>query len=311
MLKERVTVLIGLLIVAIFLAYMFAFQVRYDQVAVLTTFDKARQNAIKHPGLHPKWPWPIQKVRKYSTRLQLLEHRLEQVSTQDGKSVVIQSYLAWKINDPLAFFVKLQSTEAAQYKLTPLLSEELAGTIGRYGMDQLVNTDTQRVKLAAIELEALSGLTKRLQALGYGIQPAQVGIRRLVLPQENTEQVFEAMRQKRQRLASNARVSGEAQANAIISQANSARDRILAFAERRAEAIRAQGDQEAAQYYTTFQQDESLAIFLRRIQTLEKVLPHNTTFILDANQLSWQELLSEPAPSTSGGHSEHAELGAP
>ena len=299
MMKKGLTILVGLMIVAIFVAYMFAFQVRYDQVAILTTFDKATQTAIKRPGLHPKMPWPIQKVRKYSTRLQLLEHRLEQVSTRDGKSVVIQSYLAWKIDDPLAFFVKLQSIDAARNKLAPLVSEELAGTIGRYQMDQLVNTDPQRVKLEAIESEALSGLTNRLKSLGYGIRPEQVGIRRLVLPQENTQQVFETMRQKRQRLASNARVSGQAQADAIISQAQSARDRILAFAQRRAEAIRAKGDQEAAQYYSAFQQDESLAIFLRRIQTLENILPHNTTFILDANQLSLQHLLGQQADPAS------------
>jgi len=293
MMNKAMTVSVGLVIVAFLLVYMFAFQVRFDQVAVLTTFDKATNNAIKQPGLHAKLPWPIQKVRKYSTRLQLLEHRLEQVSTQDGKSVVIQTYLAWKIDNPLAFFVKLQSIQEARDKLAPLVSEEIAGTIGRYRMDQLVNSDRSKVKLATIENEALAGLVDRLELLDYGIRPQQIGIRRLVLPQENTQQVFETMRQKRQRLASNARVSGQAQADAIKSQANSARDRILAFAQRRAEAIRSQGDQEAAQYYTAFGKDESLAIFLRRIKTLEKILPHNTTFVLDANQLSLKELLGE------------------
>ena len=73
-------------------------------------------------------------------------------------------------------------------------------------------------------------------------------------------------------------------------RANSASRRILAFAQRRAQAIRAKGDQEAAQYYSAFRQDEPLAIFLRRIQTLEKILPHNTTFVLDANQLSLEQL---------------------
>ena len=291
MIKNRLTVMVAVLIVAILLAYMFAYQVRYDQVAVLTTFDKANDEAIKREGLYFKLPWPIQKVRVYSTRLRLLEHRLEQVSTHDGKSVVIQTYLAWRIDDPLAFFVKLQNTDAAHDKLAPLLSEEISGTIGRYAMDQLVNTNRDQVKLAAIESEALAGLERRLALLGYGIQARQVGVRRLVLPQENTQQVFETMRQTRQRLASNARVSGQAQADAIVSQANSARDRILAFAQRRAEAIRAQGDKEAAGYYSAFQQEEALAIFLRRIQTLERVLPHHTTFILDAGQLSLDQLL--------------------
>jgi len=291
--KNRVSIFVGLLLVAILLAYMFAFQVRYDQVAVLTTFDKAAADAVKHqPGLYFKLPWPIQKVQHYDTRVQMLEHRLEQVLTNDGKSVVIRVYLAWRIGDPLAFFIKLQDPGSAQNKLAPLLSEEISGTIGRYRMDQLVNIDPRRVKLAQIEAEALASLSQRLASLGYGITAEQLGIRRLLLPQENTQQVFETMRQTRQRLASSARVSGQAQADAITSHANSAKRRILAFAQRRAQAIRAEGDQEAAQYYTAFQQDESLAIFLRRIQTLERILPHNTTFVLDAKQLSLEALFS-------------------
>ncbi len=299
MLKNRLTLLVGAVIVAVLLAYMFAFQVRYDQVAVLTTFDKASTEAVKRqPGLYFKLPWPIQKVQRYDTRVQLLEHRLEQASTSDGKSVVIRTYLAWRISDPLTFFVKLQDTRSAQEKLAPLLSEEVSGTIGRYRMDQLVNTDPSRVMLPAIEQEALAGLGNRLKLLEYGIEARLVGVRRLLLPEENTQQVFETMRQARQRMASNARVSGQAQADAIISQANSAKRRILAFAQRRAQTVRAQGDQEAAQYYTAFRQDESLAIFLRRIQTLETVLPHNTTFVLDANQLSLPELFSETGDGT-------------
>lgn len=292
--KNSFTVLVGLLIVTVLLAYMFAFQVRYDQVAVLTTFDSASGDAVKRePGLYFRLPWPVQKVQHYDTRVRLLDHRLEQVSTRDGKSVVIRSYLAWKIDDPLAFFVNLQSPEAGEGKLAPLVSEEISGTIGRYRMDQLVNADKDEVMLATIEREALGKLQKRLASLGYGIEAQQLGIRRLVLPQENTEQVFETMRQTRQRLASSVRVSGEAQANAITSQAQSAKRRILAFAQRRAQTIRSEGDREAAQYYAAFKQDEPLAIFLRRIQTLESVLPHNTTFVLDANQLSLDQLLSE------------------
>ena len=251
---NRLTILVGLLIVSVLLAYMFAFQVRYDQVAVLTTFDKAASNAVKRdPGLYFKLPWPVQKVQRYSTRLRLLEHRLSQVSTHDGKSVVIQAYLAWRIDDPLVFFVNLQNAALAQEKLAPLLSEEVSGTIGRYRMDQLVNTDRDQVKLAQIEDETLASLDRRLKALHYGVRVQRLGIRRLVLPQENTQQVFETMRQTRQRLASNARVSGEARASAIISHANSTSRRILAFAKRRAQAIRAKGDQEAAQYYARFQ----------------------------------------------------------
>ncbi len=299
--KNRLGVVIGLLVVVVLLSYMFMFQVRYDQVAILTTFDRAGDRSVKTtPGLYARLPWPIQKVQHYSTRLQLLESRLEQIQTADNKSVVIRAYLTWRVDDPLAFFSSLQNLQAATDKLLPLLSGELSGAIGRYRMDQLVNADPQQVLLEGIEQQIMEGLIDRIADLGYGIRIQHLGIARVLLPQESTAKVFETMRKTRERLASYARASGSAAAATIESEAQSARQRILAFAQRRAEAIRAKGDQEAAQYYSTFREDESLAIFLRRIETLKKVLPHNTTFVLDADQLSVQDLISDPGVSVGG-----------
>lgn len=299
--KNRLAILIGLLLVVILLSYMFFFQVRYDQVAVRTTFDKASPTSVKtQPGLYWRLPWPIQRVQHYTTLVQLYENRLEQIQTADSKSVAIRAYVTWRIENPLDFYVSLQNTHAAGDKLAPLLSGVISGTIGRYRMDQLVNTDRQRVKLGEIETEALADLRQQLANLGYGIQVEHVGIRRLLLPQESTAKVFDTMRKTRQRLASIARSSGRAQAETIKSRARAARDRIMAFAEKRAQALRAQGDQEAAQYYSAFRQDESLAVFLRRIETLKKVLPHNATFVLDADQLSLRQLTSPTQTPLSG-----------
>jgi membrane protease subunit HflC len=295
--KHRWSIVVGTTVVACLLVYMFTYQARYDQVAVVTTFDKASAASVqRQPGLRFKWPWPIQKVTRYSTRIQLLEHRLEQLQTRDGKSVVVQAYLAWRIDDPLRFFIELENMQAAADKLAPLLSEQVSGSLGLCNMDELVNTDPARVKLADVEARVLASLRGQLATLNWGIQAEHVGIRRLVLPAESTAKVFETMRQTRQRLAASARSSGKAQAATIKSQALSAQKRILAFAQRCAQSIRAQGDQEAAQYYAIFNQDEPLAIFLRKIETLRTILPHNTTFVLDSDQLSLDELFSQPTP---------------
>jgi membrane protease subunit HflC len=302
--KNRLGVVIGVLVVAVLLSYMFMFQVRYDQVAVLTTFDRATAASIKTaPALYARLPWPIQKVQLYSTRLQLVENRLEQIQTADNKSVVVVAYLIWRIQDPLEFFTTLQDPESAKDKLLPLLSAEINGSIGRYRMDQLVNLDPDQVLLEEVEAATLAGIRERLAELRYGIAAEALGVERVMLPQESTVKVFETMRKTRERLAAYARSSGSAQAATIRSEAQSARRRILAFAQRRAEAIRAEGDKEAAQYYDTFREDQPLAIFLRRIETLKKILPHNTTFVLDAQQISVDNLINDSgaAPSSAAG----------
>ena len=52
--KNSFTILLGSLITLCLLSYMFLYQVRYDQVAVRTTFDRADDGSVQNtPGL--KW----------------------------------------------------------------------------------------------------------------------------------------------------------------------------------------------------------------------------------------------------------------
>jgi membrane protease subunit HflC len=283
--KNSFVILLGALLVALLLSHMFCYQVRYDQVAVRTTFDKADESSVQEtPGLKWRWPWPVNKVTLYSKRLQVLEDKIEELQTADGKSVIVRTYLTWRIADPLAFYVTLKDPAEAARQLSSRL-REVRGLISTYRFDELVNTDRGRIKLAAIEGEAAAALDAALTKSGYGIKVESVGIHKIILPEATTLKVFETMIAARERLAENALQEGQAQASAIRSEASSARERILAFAERRAQAIRSQGDREAAGLYESFAKNEDFAIFLRKVEALKKMLDHNTTFVLSAESL--------------------------
>ena len=283
--KNSFVILVGVLLVALLLSHMFLYQVRYDQVAVRTTFDKADESSIQEaPGLKWRWPWPINKVALYSKRLQILEDKIEDLQTADGKSVIVRTYLTWRIADPLSFYVTLKDPDEANRQLSSRL-REVRGLISRYQFDELVNVDREKLKLATIEQQATEALSAGLEQAGYGIRVESVGIHKIILPESTTQKVFETMIAARERLAENALQEGQAQASAIRSEATSARDRILAFAERRAQAIRSQGDREAAVHYESFAKNEEFAIFLRKIEALGKMLDHNTTFVLSADSL--------------------------
>ncbi len=283
--KNSFIMLVGAVLVALLLAHMFLYQVRYDQVAVRTTFDKADAASVQEsPGLKWRWPWPINKVSLYSKRLQVLEDKIEELQTADGKSVIVRTYLTWRIADPLSFYVTLKDPAEANRQLSSRL-REIRGLISRYQFDELVNVDREKLKLADIERQAADALGAALEQAGYGIQVESVGIHKIILPESTTQKVFETMIAARERLAENALQEGQAQASAIRSEATSARERILAFAERKAQAIRSQGDREAAVQYESFAKNEEFAIFLRKIEALRKMLDHNTTFVLSADSL--------------------------
>ena len=299
--KNSFLVLVGLALVGVMLSHMFLYQVRYDQVAIRTTFDKADESGVQDmPGLKWRWPWPINKVTLYPRRLQLLEDKIEELQTADGKSVIVRTYLTWRIVDPYKFFVTLKNPAEAGVQLSSQL-REVRGLISRYRFDELVNVDAGKLKLATIEEEATAKLGAALEEAGYGIRVESVGLHKIILPESTTAKVFDTMIAARERLAENALQEGQAQASAIKSEAASARDRILAFAERRAQAIRAEGDREASAQFQSFAKNEEFAIFLRKVAALEKMLDHNTTFVLSADSLGILDWFSRspggtPAP---------------
>jgi modulator of FtsH protease HflC len=312
--KNKLIFLVALAVATVLLVYMVMFQVRYDQVAVRTTWDKAVApqwdsegnidpdnpgSLILDPGYGFKLPTPIQKVRVYSKRIQLLEDQPKEILTADGYSVIVKLYLAWRIEDPYSFFLRLETETEAEEQLTKMLSE-LETVISEYRFDQLVNMDPAKIKLEEIEQKGLEQLSAKLNAItpGYGIKLERVGIRRIVLPEETTQKVFERMAKTRELLAEKARAEGDAEANNIKARAEAAKRRILAFAERRAQAIRDEGNREAAQYFSAFREDQDFAIFQRQIEALQKMLANNTTFILDANKLWFLSALEGKGPDT-------------
>jgi len=283
--KNSFVVLVGVALVALLLSNMFFYQVRYDQVAVLTAFDKADSSSVQDTaGLKWRWPWPINKVSLYSKRLQVLEDKIEELQTADGKSVIVRTYLTWRIADPLRFYITLKDPAEANRQLASRL-REIRGIISNYRFDELVNLDRSILKLGDIETRAAKMLDDELSQAGYGVKVESVGIHKIILPESATEKVFETMIANRERLAENALQEGQAQASAINSEAESARQRILAFAERKAQMIKSEGDREAASQYSSFAENEEFAIFLRKIDALRKMLDHNTTFVLSADSL--------------------------
>jgi membrane protease subunit HflC len=214
--------------------------------------------------------------------------------------VIVRTYMTWRIADPLKFYVTLKDPAEARRQLASQL-REVRGIIGEYRLDELVNENREQLALDEIEEKARLALERTLSDAGFGLDVETFGISRIILPESTTAKVFETMIATRERLAESALQEGQAQASAIRSEAESARDRILAFADRRAQAIRSQGDREASVEYEGFARNEEFAIFLRRLEALEKMLKHNTTFVLSAEALGILDWLDQKPPSRTGG----------
>ncbi len=284
--KNKLIFLTGNFIVAILLVYSVTFQVQFNQSAMVLTFGKAAPSYVLNvasedeAGLHWKWPWPVQQVLFFDKRLRNLEDRLEQQETKDKQVVILKTYIAWRVENPLLYRRSLQNDVNAERFLRDRMRTARA-EIGNFTFDELTNNDPAQVHLPQAEEAILKRLRNDLDGNDCGIAINTVGIKRIVLPEQITAAVFRQMRQTRQRLAQNARSEGEAIARSIRAIARSDEQRILAFAQRNAQSIRAEGDAAAAKYYRVFAQNENFAIFIRKLEALETILSTNSTFLLD------------------------------
>jgi membrane protease subunit HflC len=282
-----VKVSLGLVLLVFFLGMLFTYQVNFDEVALVTTFGRATQQSVinqngDQAGLHLKWPWPIQSVYRMDRRYFVLEDRLEQQETQDRHVVIAKAFAVWRIDDPLRYHRMFRSDAEAE----AFLKERLRATkaeISRFTFDDLTNADPEKLRLAEVQRALINRMRSDLAEHACGIEVVNMDISRILLPERITRSVFSRMKQTRQRFAQNARSEGKAIAQSITAETNSDKQRIMAFAERVAQNIRAQGDAAAAQYYAEYNKDPEFALFLRKLEALEKSLKANTTFVLDTD----------------------------
>ena len=119
----------------------------------------------------------------------------------------------------------------------------------------------------------------------YGVEIVTVGIKSLGLPPNVTKEVIKNMQAERKTQADAYRASGKAVADTIRERAQTARAQILAFTSNKAEAIKAEGDKAAAEYYEKFRKNEEFAMFLREMKFMVETLKQNSEIVLDASTL--------------------------
>ncbi len=280
------------LIVAVLVLCFVSFQVRETESALVTTFGDPTKSIVE-PGWYWKWPVPIQRVHKFDSRMRLYEGIMEETNTKGGEPIVVTSYMVWKIDDPQKFLEALRTVEGAEKQLRGQFRDTQNSVVGKHYFSEFVNTDLEKIRFSAIEDEMLESLRASVSD-EYGISIEAVGIKQLGVSEKVTEDVFARMMADRRRKAEATLAEGKAEATKIRTDSEKKRTVLLAVAEARAKAIRGRGDAEAAKYYKLLEEDPELAMFLREIEALKKILKHRSTVVLSAESRPFKLLKEMP-----------------
>jgi membrane protease subunit HflC len=295
--RKPITIFVTAVVLLALLAFACMFTVRFTEAAVVTTLGKADENdVIKTPGLRFRAPY-FQRVTKYDTRVRVLSTKLETLQTADNRQVVVEMFCAWRVSDPLKFYQRFSNagyTSDEHYRAAEvaLLGNMRAsgGQVSKYRMDQLFTASAAEDGSALAKLEeqmidsfSASQDKSGLKLADYGISAVDIGITRIVLPEETTKSVFERMKTTRGRLAQETDSRGAAQAQAIKAKAESDARKIKDFAERLAQEVRNRGELEAAPYLAQMNTHPELEVFLQSMDFLREGLGKQTTLVLSAS----------------------------
>lgn len=277
------TMLLGLIVAAIFMVAVFSFKVNSTETAVVTTFGKIEAQTTG-PGLHFRWPYPIQEIYKFDTRYSCFDGnvgKLEETLTKDGQNIIAGIYIIYRIENAKIFFKSMVTSVNAEDQLNSWMRSIKDETFGKYDFNQLINTNPEKMCLGKIADEICKKLNDK--SVNYGIAVKTVGIKTINIPKSVSEKVFERMIKERNVVSARFLAEGRKEAETIKIDADSKKQIILADAEAAAKEIRAQGDADAAKYYAVFKDNPELAVFLRKLDSLRKIMKSKTTLILDTD----------------------------
>ncbi|HEX3502746.1 MAG TPA: protease modulator HflC, partial [Xanthobacteraceae bacterium] len=271
-----------LLLIALVVAYSTFFTVYQTKQALVVRLGKPVR-VITEPGLNAKIPF-IDAVIYIDKRILAIESPAQEViaSSQDkanagvaqaGERLVVDAFARYRITDPLKFYQTV-GPEGASSQLSILLNSALRRVLGAATL-----ADAVRNRREALMVQMREQLDRDAQP--FGIEVVDVRIRRVDLPEQNSQAVYQRMQTERQREAAEFRAQGSQKSQEIRARADRDVTVLLAEATSQSENIRGQGDAERNRIFAdAYGKDADFFSFYRTMQAYERSMQHSDTHLV-------------------------------
>lgn len=225
--------------------------------AVMLEFGAVVQEDIE-PGLHFKKPF-INDVIKFDSRVLTLDAEPERFLTLEKKAVIVDSFAKFRVDEAQRFYTATSGDERrAELLLRQRINNGLRNEISKRSLHEVVSGERD---------ELMNILTRRLDEVAreeLGVRVVDVRVKRIDLPPEVSQSVYDRMNTEREIEAREHRAQGQELAAGIRADAEKQREVILAEAYAEAEEIRGEGDAQAAAIYAAaFNKDPEFYQFYR------------------------------------------------
>ena len=243
----------------IFVGLESIYVIKATERGILLRFG-ALQQADLAPGLHFKLPM-VDRVKRFDGRVLTLDSQPERFLTLEKKPLIVDSFVKWRIVEVGKYYTASSGDETrAEARLAGRVRNGLRNEISRRDMHEVVSGERDRL---------MSDLTATLDAemrSEFGVTVVDVRVKRIDLPPEVSNKVFERMKSERAVLARQYRAEGRERALEIRARADRESVVIAAEAYKKSEILRGQGDATAARVYaSSFQKNPEFYRFQRTL----------------------------------------------
>jgi modulator of FtsH protease HflC len=271
----RILVVIILLLVVLSLSTFTVDQREHALVFRLGEIVSVKQE----PGLYIKAPL-VDNVKFFDKRILTYDSsNPDRFITSEKKNVLVDSYIKWRIVDPAKYYVSVNGDERqAERRLNQTVNDGLRAEFGKRTILEVISGE--RSEIMDILRERADRDSRQI-----GVEILDVRLRRVDLPQEVSESVYQRMDAERKSVANQLRSEGFAESEKIRADAEKQRDIIITGAYKDAQKIKGQGDAKASRIYAdAFSKNKEFYDFYRSLEAYRKSFSgKDDIMVLDAS----------------------------
>jgi len=239
------------------------FTIQQGETGVVFRFGEIVKTDLE-PGLHFKMPF-VNNVRKFDARLQTLDSSAERYLTSEKKNLLVDSFVEWRIRDTKKFYTSMNGDiRLANLRLAQIIKDGLRSEVGNRTVQEVISQDRKVIVNKIIE-------QTRVSVSDFGIDVVDIKVKRVDLPQNVSESVYQRMEAERNRVAKDLRSQGAEAAERIPADADRQRTIIIADAYRDAEIVRGEGDAKSAEIYANaYSKDSEFYSFYQSLNAYQE-----------------------------------------
>jgi membrane protease subunit HflC len=246
-----------------------------NEYALIKRFNRV-EKIHSNPGIYLKTPF-IENVDILPKQILMYNMSSSDVITRDKKAMVMDTYILWRITDPLLFVQTVNTLMEAERRIDAAVYNAIKEIIGRQDQE-----DAIQGRGGTLDREVIASVSGTF--LQYGMTIYRHEVKMLDLPADNKNAVYTRMISERAQMAASYTAEGREEAQRVVNQTDREVTVIVSEAEAMSNQIIAEGESEymriLAQAFAGQERAEFYE-FIRSLDALElSLVGRNKTLFL-------------------------------